>query len=440
MAHRGARLGDELVDPADQRRQRLDLVVHEVDLAAAPDFLPDGLRQHLLAKRDDVGLDRGASRGRRLDDGQVAHAGERHLQRARDRRCGHRQHVDADRQLLQLFFVRNPEALLFVDDEQAEFLELDVFGQQAVGADQHVHRADFEILEGLADLGGGAEARHHLHAYRKRREAAAERFVMLYGQDGRGREHRDLTPVHHGFEGRADGDFGLAESDVADQQPVGRPVGLHVLLDLAQGALLVRCEVERERCFEFLLPGRILAESVAANRASLGVQLQQIACHRLDRLAHPFLDALPPRTAELVGLGHLPGDAAVFLDKIQAIDRDEQPVAPRELEHHEVAVEAAALGPAEPEVARHAVIDVNDVIAFFEIAKVREKRAVPAGLRFRAAFGFAEQIAFGQHDQPRLRELVARAQRSDADQQPASLFGGFLQVRRQEVVLVEDLA
>ena len=48
----------------------------------------------------------------------------RHLQRARDRRGGEREHVDVGAQLLELLLVGDAEALLLVDDHQAEALEL----------------------------------------------------------------------------------------------------------------------------------------------------------------------------------------------------------------------------------------------------------------------------------------------------------------------------
>ena len=64
-----------------------------------------------------------------------------HLERARDRRGGEGEHVDAGLQLLDLLLVGHAEALLLVDHEQAEVLEVDVVGQQPVGADDDVDLA-----------------------------------------------------------------------------------------------------------------------------------------------------------------------------------------------------------------------------------------------------------------------------------------------------------
>ena len=66
------------------------------------------------------------------------------MQGARDGRGGHGEHVDFLAHLLEAFLVAHAEALFFIDDEQAEVLELDVFGKQAVGADEDVDLAGFD--------------------------------------------------------------------------------------------------------------------------------------------------------------------------------------------------------------------------------------------------------------------------------------------------------
>jgi len=43
--------------------------------------------------------------------------------------------------------VSDTETLLFIDDEQAEILELDVFGEESMSADDDVNLAGFDIRE-----------------------------------------------------------------------------------------------------------------------------------------------------------------------------------------------------------------------------------------------------------------------------------------------------
>ena len=72
---------------------------------------------------------------------------ERHVERARDRRRGERQHVDLGAQPLQPLLLAHAEAVLLVDDDEAEALELDVGLQQLVRADDDVDRAVGEPFE-----------------------------------------------------------------------------------------------------------------------------------------------------------------------------------------------------------------------------------------------------------------------------------------------------
>ena len=149
VADDDARFGHQPLHQIADREDRLDAVVDEVDLAAARELAADRARDHLLIELDDVGLDRQAILRRRLDDRHVADADERHVQRPRNRRRGHRQHVDLLPQLLDLLLVRDAEPLLLVDDEQPEIAELHVLRQQPVRADDDVDLAGGEIGERL---------------------------------------------------------------------------------------------------------------------------------------------------------------------------------------------------------------------------------------------------------------------------------------------------
>ena len=59
-------------------------------------------------------------------------------------------------------------------------------------------------------LGLGPEAADHVDADRERREALAQRLLVLEREHGRRREKRDLLAVHDRLEGGAHGDLGLA--------------------------------------------------------------------------------------------------------------------------------------------------------------------------------------------------------------------------------------
>ena len=138
--HQFLQLGGDLPDA-------VHAVVDEIDLAAALEFLLDRGLNQLLVPAGDHGLNRHAVFGRRLDHAHVAQADQRHVQRARDGRGRHGEHVDLLAHLLDAFFVADAEALFFVDDQQAEVGELDVFRKNAVRADQDVDLAGFGLLQ-----------------------------------------------------------------------------------------------------------------------------------------------------------------------------------------------------------------------------------------------------------------------------------------------------
>ena len=96
-------------------------------------------------------------------------------------------------QRLEPLLVLHAEALLLVDDDEAEVREAHVLAEQPVRADDDVHRAVGEARERLArSRAARAEARERLDADRVGREALAEGAHVLLGEHRRRHEHGDL--------------------------------------------------------------------------------------------------------------------------------------------------------------------------------------------------------------------------------------------------------
>ncbi len=144
-----AQVGAELLQLLRGLLDRLDAVVQVERLAAALLLALERLDDQLLVVLADGGADRPAALGRRLDDRDVAQARERHVQRARDRRRAQRQHVDLEPQRPQQLLLRDAEALLLVEHDEAELLRDHVAAEHAVRADQHVDLARAEVGEHL---------------------------------------------------------------------------------------------------------------------------------------------------------------------------------------------------------------------------------------------------------------------------------------------------
>ena len=252
MADRNARGGNEFLDARRDLIDVFDAVVDEVDLAAALEFEFDGGANDLFIELRDHGLNGHAVFGRRLDDRHVAQTHQRHVQSARNGRGAHGEHVNLLAHLFEAFLVTHAEALLFVDDEQAEVLEPDVFRKQAVGTDQD-STCGFDFFDNLLLLLGRPEAGDHLDVDGELRKAPLERLEVLEAEHRGGREHRDLLAVLHGFERGAHGHFGFAVANIAAEQPIHGCGRLHIVLDGADRRDLVVGLVIVEGVFKFLL-------------------------------------------------------------------------------------------------------------------------------------------------------------------------------------------
>ena len=115
--------------------------MHHIDLAVTFELALDGVFDLAFVTLDEVGFDGHAIFGGCFDDTQIANPCQRHMQGARDRRGRQGQHVDTRFELLEALFVAHPKALFFVDNQQGEVFELDVVGQNPVGANQYIDGA-----------------------------------------------------------------------------------------------------------------------------------------------------------------------------------------------------------------------------------------------------------------------------------------------------------
>ena len=200
----------------------VDVVVQEIHLAATLQFSQHRFADQRLGITRDKGLDRQSSLRRGGDHRKITQAFQRHRQRARNRRRGQRQHVDFRAHSLELLLLAHAEAVFFVDDDQAEVLELDVLADQLVRADGNVDAAFVEANQRLRGFFGGAKARELGDFYRPVGETVGEGIEMLFGEQCRRHQHGHLFAVGHRDKGGAQRDLGFAETDVAADQTIHR--------------------------------------------------------------------------------------------------------------------------------------------------------------------------------------------------------------------------
>ena len=149
---------------------------------------------------------------------------------------------------------------------------------------------------------------------------------VLAREQRRRRDDRGLLAVDRRGEGGAQRHLGLAEADVAADQPVHRPAGGEVVERRFDRALLVRRLVVGKAGAEFVVEALRHGEARRGVRHALGGDANELARHLAHALLQPRLARLPARAAEPVELARL---RAVARQELEVFDRQEQPVARR---------------------------------------------------------------------------------------------------------------
>ena len=222
--------------------------INDVGLAALLDLLADELPDlfGIVAGHPAGGDGRAAGR-QFVEDAEVKVAIERQSQGARNWGCGHHQHVGfCPLRAVRPGFLDQPEALhdaeavLLVDHDQAEAIELDFFLDQRVGADDQLRFAAIDQPAGkpLAVRVERAGQQHDTGFAAGALEQFSGGQEVLGGEDLGGRHEGGLVTVFHGDQHGLQRDDGFARADVALQQAAHRARSAHVGDDLAQSTLL----------------------------------------------------------------------------------------------------------------------------------------------------------------------------------------------------------
>ena len=177
-----------------------------------------------------------------------------HVQRPRDGRGRHRQHVDDLPQGLQPLLHLDAEPLLLVDYHQPEIVEPHVGLGQPVRADDDVDRAFLQAADDLGLPPPRGEPRQGGDLEGELRHPLGESPQVLLAQQRGRHQHRRLVAGIDRLERRPHRQFGLPIAHVAAQQAVHRPRQAHVALDRVDGGQLVGRFVVGKRGVELPLP------------------------------------------------------------------------------------------------------------------------------------------------------------------------------------------
>ena len=246
-----------------------------------------------------------------------------------------------------------------------------------------------ELLLDLARFLGGDQPRQLRDAQRQPGKALGEAAVMLAGEQRRRHDDRDLATGHRGDEGGAQRHLGLAEADIAADQPVHRLARGHVGERVGDRGQLVLGLGIGKAGGELLVDPFRRRHDIARPQLALGGDADQLAGDVADALLDPRLARLPGDAAEAVELHPriLGAEARQHLD---VLDRDEELVVAG-IEHAQAVmrragdvdrlqrlVAADAVIGMDDEVARRQVVDLGDELV--EVAPA-PRRPAPGGRR-----------------------------------------------------------
>ena len=130
-----------------------------------------------------------------------------------------------------------------------------------------------------------------------------------------------------------------------------------------------------------MLPIRVWRERVPYRQFSLGVKRQKLFRHVADGFAHARLARFPDRGAQAVELRLHAAERLVFLNQVEARERNVELRVVRVAQQHEFAVRAFDRDLAQAFELADAVVHVHHVVAGLQIGEIAEETR---GLRPRA--------------------------------------------------------
>ena len=301
--------------------------------------------------------------------------------------------MDLGAQFLEALLVLDAEMLLLVDNDETEILEAHPFAEHRMGADD-----DIELSRGGAKLGGfktgGANHPRHVRDLdRQMCEARGEILVMLTREKRRRHDHRHLLAFDRSSEGRAQGNLGLAETDVAADEAVHRPAGSHVVQNCVDRGLLVVGFLIGKAGAKFGI--LIFWRDELRSRLGLprGGDLDQTRRHVENALAHARLALLPSNATQSVEFDFCLL-RAIARQKLEIFDGQKQLGALGIMQLEAIMRRAGGLDRLQTGETRDPMIDMDNDVACGERPRFGQKILGTARLAAAAGQPVAQDILF----------------------------------------------
>ena len=320
--------------------------------------------------------------------------------------------MDVGLELLQALLLRHAEMLLLVDDEKAQIAENDALGEERVRADDDVDAALGQFALHLGCVLAGDKPRQLLDPHRHAGEALEERAMVLARQERRRHDDGDLHPGHHRDERGAQRNLGLAEADIAADEPVHRPAGAQIAERVADRALLVLGLGIGEARGEFLVEALGRGKRLALAQLALGRDLDQLAGDVADALLDARLARLPGKGAQPVER-NVERLRAIARQNLDVLDRHEQLVVAGIDDAQAIVRRAGDIERDEPVIAADAVLGMNDEIALRQRRHLGDEILVIGAAPRRPREPVAQNVLLG--DERHVREAIAVLEREHGE-------------------------
>ena len=264
----------------------------------------------------------GLTVGRRgIDNRQISSTHQTEVQSPRNGRCRECQCIYIHLEFLQFLFGSHPEFLLFIDDHQPQIFKLDVFPQDAMRPNQHIHLPRFHFIQcGLLFL-GRFKSIDIVYGNRKTRKSLRKRTIMLLSQNRCWHQNGDLLTVANGFKRRTHRHFCLSETHITANQTVHRLGRFHIAFCILHCFGLVRRILVKETRLQLHLHIIVGPKRKPLLRFPLGIQRNQLPRYVLDFLFGSLLLLIPLRTPQLVHAWECTVLSGVFTYFVQTVHR-----------------------------------------------------------------------------------------------------------------------
>ena len=260
-----------------------------------------------------------------------------------------------------------------------------------------------------------------LDPQRQALEPLGETPEMLACQQGRRHHDGHLATVHGGHEGGPQGDFGLAEPDIAADQPVHHLARRQVVQDLFDRAELILGLRIRESGRELVVQPVGRRQGLALAQLPRGGDAHQLVRHVPEPLLDLGLAGLPTGPAEPVETGSRLFGAVAGKD-FDVLHRHEQLVIAGIHQLQAIMGCPSGTDGLQPHIPADAMVDMDDEVAGGQGGDLLQERIGLPALAGRARQPVAENVLLG--DDGEVGRLEAVLQRQDdrrgmAGSQPA---------------------